>query len=250
MSGDVERDAETFDAKRWPQHLQPPPPKVLSANQLVAFNMWRARKASGWSQQEVADLLDMYTGRTWSNASVSAAERSWQGGRPRRFDASEIVALAQIFDEPVGFFFLPPEGGNYTAKHVGMKEFKDGQPNLDPDSSGNDLMALVPTEDLVQSLAYGKLSPSQVFRVQELTLQWLGLTWKQPELGMSIRPTPLRPGGEIDWAARAEDDSNLDSDEIGMFIQQNSAVLADAIIKEIRRRGVKLVKSESEEDGD
>lgn len=193
-------------------------------------------------------MLDMYTGRTWSNASVSAAERSWQGGRPRRFDASEIVALAKIFDEPVGFFFLPPEGGNYTAKHVGMKEFKDGQPNLDPDSDRNDLMAIVPTGDLVESLAYAKLSPPQAFRMQELTLQWLGLSWKQPHLRMSITPTPLRPGGEVDWAARADEgDGVLESGEAMAFIQQNSSVIAAAIVDAIQAKGLQLVKEEREE---
>lgn len=53
--------------------------------------------------------MERYTGRSWSKASVSAAERSWRGGRPRRFDMNELVALGVIFDVPLANFLMPPE---------------------------------------------------------------------------------------------------------------------------------------------
>jgi hypothetical protein len=41
-------------------------------------------------------------------AQVSAAERSVDGARIRQFTADDIVAFAQAFDLPIGYFFLPP----------------------------------------------------------------------------------------------------------------------------------------------
>jgi hypothetical protein len=37
-----------------------------------------------------------------------AAERSVDGARIRQFTADDIVAFAQAFDLPIGYFFLPP----------------------------------------------------------------------------------------------------------------------------------------------
>lgn len=189
MSGDIERDAELFnDQSRYPEHLRTPPEKVLSANQLIAFNMWRARRGASWSQQEVAELLEMYTGRSWSNASVSAAERSWQGGRPRRFDANEILALSKIFDEPIAYFFLPPEDTRWNRKNVGMREFPDERPNMNPEDEESDLMSLIPTADYIGSLGFYRITPAQKFRIQELALQHLGLSWTPPEWSMPFKP--------------------------------------------------------------
>jgi hypothetical protein len=39
---------------------------------------------------------------------VSAAERSVDGTRIKQFTADNIVAFAQAFEEPIGYFFLPP----------------------------------------------------------------------------------------------------------------------------------------------
>lgn len=193
MSGDVERDAERFgNEERFPPHLRRPPAKVLSINQLVSYNMWRARRASNWSQQEVAELLEKYTGRTWSNASVSAAERAWQGGRPRRFDASEIVALSKIFDEPMIYFFMPDEAGNYYANHVGMTEYPDGAPNMDPEDPGHDLMSLIPIDDYVHWIGLYQLEPVLVFRMQQLVSHFVHLSWSAPEWKM---PFEVDPGG-------------------------------------------------------
>ncbi|MDG9705567.1 helix-turn-helix domain-containing protein [Streptomyces sp. DH37] len=85
---------------------EPAPP---TPNQLVSYNLLRARRTRGWTQQDLGEKLGKYTGRAWSNASVSAAERAWQGGRPRNFDADEITAFCQIFDLPFSYFLMPPE---------------------------------------------------------------------------------------------------------------------------------------------
>lgn len=88
------------------------PAEPLTPNQLVSYNLLRARRARGWTQQELGERIARYTGRAWSNASISAAERAWQGGRPRKFDADEIAAFCHVFDVPFGYFLLPPEDVN------------------------------------------------------------------------------------------------------------------------------------------
>jgi hypothetical protein len=37
----------------------------------------------------------------WAKVAVSAAERSWDGKRVRKFDADEIVAIATVLGVPV-----------------------------------------------------------------------------------------------------------------------------------------------------
>ncbi|WP_137235191.1 helix-turn-helix transcriptional regulator [Streptomyces sp. BPSDS2] len=93
-----------------PLYVEPPAqPEPLRPNELVSYNLLRARRAKGWTQTDLGEMLGRYTGRPWSNASVSAAERAWQGGRPRKFDADEIVAFCQIFDVPYAYFLMPPD---------------------------------------------------------------------------------------------------------------------------------------------
>jgi transcriptional regulator with XRE-family HTH domain len=80
----------------------------LSPNQVVAYNLTRAREWKGWTQDQAAEALAPYLGTRWSKASVSQAERSIAGRFIRNFDADEIVAFARAFELPVTWFFLPP----------------------------------------------------------------------------------------------------------------------------------------------
>lgn len=80
----------------------------MDANQVVAYNLFRARQLRGLTQDEAAAALAPYLGVRWSNASFSQAERSVAGKFVRRFDAEEIVAFARGFDLPITWFFLPP----------------------------------------------------------------------------------------------------------------------------------------------
>ncbi|QTU47636.1 helix-turn-helix transcriptional regulator [Streptomyces scabiei] len=80
---------------------------VLTVNQLVAYNLMRARRRAGWTQAEAAQRLNVFGGRRYTAATLSAAERSWESGRSREFDASELLAFSLVFDEPVSFFFIP-----------------------------------------------------------------------------------------------------------------------------------------------
>jgi transcriptional regulator with XRE-family HTH domain len=79
------------------------PQREASINQLIAFNMAAFRKAAGLTQKQLGERLG-----GWSEASVSAAERSWDGKRVRQFDADEIVAIAAVLGVPVIALLLPP----------------------------------------------------------------------------------------------------------------------------------------------
>jgi hypothetical protein len=80
----------------------------LTPNQVIAFNLARARERQGWTLNEAAERLEPYIGARWSKANLSAAERSIAGERIRNFDADEIVAFARCFELPIAFFFMPP----------------------------------------------------------------------------------------------------------------------------------------------
>ena len=80
----------------------------MTGNQLVAANLRRIRRSQHLTQTEAGKLVEPYLGKRWSYASWSSAERSaYPGGRPRRFDADEIVAFAKAFNVPALSFFLP-----------------------------------------------------------------------------------------------------------------------------------------------
>lgn len=80
----------------------------MDANQVVAYNLTRARELRGLTQDAAAAALEPYLGVRWSKAGFSQAERSVAGKFIRRFDAEEIVAFARAFELPVTWFFLPP----------------------------------------------------------------------------------------------------------------------------------------------
>lgn len=97
--------------KRHRKSAQPDTPAAgpLTVNQLVSHNLMRARRARGLTQAEFAERMHQVTRRPWSNATVSAAERAWTGGRSRKFDANEILGFSLVLGYPVGFFFLAPD---------------------------------------------------------------------------------------------------------------------------------------------
>lgn len=85
-----------------------PDPRKWTPNQIVAFNINRARLKRGWTQDQAAEALAAYLGARLSTASWSAIERSVDGGRIREFTADELVAFARGFDLPLGWFLTPP----------------------------------------------------------------------------------------------------------------------------------------------
>ncbi|HKN40378.1 MAG TPA: helix-turn-helix transcriptional regulator, partial [Acidimicrobiia bacterium] len=81
---------------------------ALTPNQVVAYNLPRARLVRGWTQEQAAEALAPYLGTKWSVANFSAIERSVDGGRVRQFTADELFALSRAFRLPIGFFLTPP----------------------------------------------------------------------------------------------------------------------------------------------
>jgi hypothetical protein len=82
---------------------------TMTANQVVAYNVAKARSLRHWTQQQAAERLAPFLGASLSPASFSALERSaWNAKRIKVFSADELVALARGFDLPLGFFLVPP----------------------------------------------------------------------------------------------------------------------------------------------
>ena len=102
---------------------------VRNANQRVAFNVARARTLRAWTQEEAAEEMAPYLGVRMSGASFSAIERSVDAGRPREFDANELLAFARAFRVPLGWFFTPPTP---WWDGVGIATPDAGDEGLDP----------------------------------------------------------------------------------------------------------------------
>ena len=106
-----------------------PSPKLWTANQIVAFNVAKARLLRGWTQEEAARALAPYLGTTLSTASFSALERSVDTGRVREFNADELLAFARGFGVPITWFFTPP---SEYWEGVGVATPDTGDEGLDP----------------------------------------------------------------------------------------------------------------------
>ncbi len=82
--------------------------RLMTSNQVVAYNVAKARALRGWTQEKAAEELAPYLGAKLSVASFSALERSaWNPSRIKVFSADELLALSRGFDLPIGFFFIP-----------------------------------------------------------------------------------------------------------------------------------------------
>ena len=98
------------------------PPRLITVNQIVAWNIAWFRHEAGLTQAELAARLG------WPQNKVSEAERSWSGKRTREFDAHTIVALSLAFRIPVNAFFLPPLDDGTDVTYLIRPP---GQPDLD-----------------------------------------------------------------------------------------------------------------------
>ena len=86
----------------------------MDVNAVVSYNLKAIRERRGWTQQQVAERMAQITGHQLPQASISAMERGFDGERRRRFDAHELYLLAEVFDVPIVYFFLPPPGSMGT----------------------------------------------------------------------------------------------------------------------------------------
>lgn len=83
----------------------------LTPNQVVAYNLRRARERKGWTQDEAAERLEPFLGERWSKATWSSAERSAErDDRRRQFTADNLFAFTMGFGLDLKWFLQPPEG--------------------------------------------------------------------------------------------------------------------------------------------
>jgi hypothetical protein len=103
--------------------------RTMTPNQVVAYNLARARALRGWTQDEAAEKIAPYWGSRLSFASFSAMERSaFRVDRIKVFSADELLALSRAFDLPIGYFFTPPP----PSEDVGLHAPDAGMKGLDP----------------------------------------------------------------------------------------------------------------------
>ena len=84
------------------------PARRITLDQVVAYNLRRARQLRDWTQNHAAERLEPCLGERWSSAVFSAAERSYEGTRVREFTASHVLAFSLGFELPITWFYEPP----------------------------------------------------------------------------------------------------------------------------------------------
>jgi transcriptional regulator with XRE-family HTH domain len=97
-------------ARRRANNVAVPPRESggLDVNAVVSYNLRTIRQRQGWTQEGVAQRLAQLTGHELPQASISAMERGFEGGRRRRFDAHELYLFSVVFGVPIVYFFIPP----------------------------------------------------------------------------------------------------------------------------------------------
>lgn len=79
------------------------PVRVITLNQVIAWNMALYRRIAGLTQAELGERLG------WPHHKVSEAERSWDGKRTREFDAQTLGGIALALGVPLVALLLPPD---------------------------------------------------------------------------------------------------------------------------------------------
>jgi transcriptional regulator with XRE-family HTH domain len=92
-----------------------PSPDDLTVHQVVAQNVYQARKLRGWTQEEAAAAISETLGRPITAAGLSAIEKTFTSRRQRVIDVAELAAFARAFGLPIAWFFLPPERRETSA---------------------------------------------------------------------------------------------------------------------------------------
>ncbi len=92
-----------------------PKPDDLSVHQVVAHNVYQARRLREWTQEEAAAAISETLGRPITAAGLSAIEKTFTSRRQRVIDVAELTAFARAFGLPIAWFFLPPERREASA---------------------------------------------------------------------------------------------------------------------------------------
>jgi transcriptional regulator with XRE-family HTH domain len=180
-------------------------------NQVVAYNLQTARRARAWTQDELAAKLEDLTDRPWTAATLGAAERSWESGRIRKFDANELVAFSRAFGLPVAYFLLPPEEDDW--------EERDDEGNRSSGSSHTFSTGVIDDEfrasshvtvrDLMEALEPFRPPPQFIDRMKRAMLRCVGVDW-QPgtrKQQIPVKTEDLTPEEELSLAELALESS-------------------------------------------
>ena len=89
--------------------VRKPTPDDLTVHQVVAHNVYQARRLRGWTQEEAAAQISKTLGRPMTAAGLSAVEKTYTSRRQRVIDVAELAAFARAFGLPIAWFFLPPD---------------------------------------------------------------------------------------------------------------------------------------------
>lgn len=232
------------------------PTPAWTVSQLVSYNLLRARRARGWTQQEFGDALGGYTGRAWSNASVSAAERAWQGGRPRKFDVDEIHAFCAIFDVPLAYFLLPPEGDFLIISPMGPDEENVGKyMGTAPVEYLKRILGVDPTADFVDR--------AQAAVSEHASLDFFPAKWEW-DAGGGAAPDHSQPGHNRVEKVPAEEtvenaqearkrleevvnNLGLSDEQVGLLVKARSDELAHGVALQLEKWGFLKVPEIEEE---
>jgi transcriptional regulator with XRE-family HTH domain len=147
------------------------PEQRVTFAQCVGFNITAYRKVAGLTQEQLGERLG-----GWSGASVSAAERSWECKRVRKFDADELVQIAAALGVPVLALLLPPPNDGTAVRYT--FETGTGVP-----SSLQDLLGLIMP-------SYGGETPVMTaFRERVLAIGASRYIHEADEMLVRARPT-------------------------------------------------------------
>lgn len=160
---------------------------LLTPNQIVAYNLAKARQLRGWTQDQAAERLAAFSGEHWSKASWSFAERTVDGVRVRQFSADDLFAFSLAFGLPLAWWFMPP-----GAEDPGVEIFAQaGNPRT---GTGFDQRALIDLLFAPSAEIDGRLAATGFAdRVKELQAKGGDIDLKAVEA--TLRMT-------ADWVAR------------------------------------------------
>jgi hypothetical protein len=126
---------------------------TMLPSQVVAYRLFVARKARGWTQEQAAAELEPFLGERWSKASFSAAERSVDGkqGRMRDFSANDVAAFSRCFQLPIGWFYCPPIADPYGV----FPKIEPAQDTTTPAVTADELVEMVlgHEDDMLDAIA-------------------------------------------------------------------------------------------------
>lgn len=224
-----------YDEKTGEQASPSPHHTVLTVNQVVSYNLARARRSRGWTQEETAERLEAASGKKWTSATLSASERAVKTGRARVFDANEVVSFSRVFEYPLAYFFLPISGkvgsGDldilYALSRLGEQDGYQRDP----------LLKMMDLLDTAVPLRYPAVMIEEVNRL----LRTKGVSW-QPDAHIS-----WDDGGQDDYDNWRSINQDAEDDPISLDEWQTIANFAKLMKRRSQARVLRLLADAMEQ---